>query len=87
MIPLQKPFPVINCPKIRLRYFPAGAHIGTPLRLYLKTFRAFVGADLCVRPQVRYCLLFQLCLPKFPFCSGNIKVIISHTKKEHFHYI
>ena len=39
--------------KKRLRYCYAGAHTGAPLRLYLKGFHAFVGADLCVRPQER----------------------------------
>jgi len=39
--------------KKRLRYCYAGAHTGTPLRLYLRYFRIFVGADRCVRPQVR----------------------------------
>ena len=43
-------------PKKRLRYCYAGAHTGAPLRLYLRCFHAFVGADRCVRP-LRYCMI------------------------------
>jgi len=37
----------------------AGAHTGAPLHLYLSGLKAFVGADLCVRPQLRYCFFAE----------------------------
>src|SRR6056297_970314 len=48
--------------KMRLRYCYAGAHTGAPLRLYLRRFRIFLGADRCVRPQVRLYLNLRLWL-------------------------
>jgi len=48
MIPLQKPYFAIDFPKNCLCNCFAGAHTGAPLRLYLRGFNAFVGADRCV---------------------------------------